>query len=134
MCRAFCNTNADCGSRSFCELPLGTSGLMMCTQACNPVGIGAGCPPGMACYVFDSEHTDCRLPGTAYEGQSASSQMTARRALYAWVRRAPARVCMSAAKAMTSTARAGSSAITFKMTRRVRSGLPMAAVCSRVTL
>lgn len=70
LCRTFCRTDGDCGTRSYCELPLGTAGVRLCTQSCN--ALGAGCPPGLACYPYDAEHTDCRLAGTALEGQPCS--------------------------------------------------------------
>ncbi len=68
LCRSFCRTDNDCGTRSFCELPLGTAGIRLCTQACN--ALGAGCPTGLACYAYNKEHTDCRLVGSAAEGQA----------------------------------------------------------------
>lgn len=67
MCRTFCRTDLDCGSRRYCELPLGTNGLVMCTQDCN--ALGAGCPSGLGCYAYGREHTDCRAAGTKAEGQ-----------------------------------------------------------------
>lgn len=66
ICRAWCRTDGDCGTRSYCELPLGTAGLRVCSQPCNV--FGAGCPSGLACYAYNTEHTDCRLPGSKTEG------------------------------------------------------------------
>lgn len=68
LCRAWCRSDVDCGTRSYCELPLGTAGMRLCTQPCNV--FGAGCPSGLACYAYNTEHTDCRLPGTKAEGQA----------------------------------------------------------------
>jgi len=67
MCRSFCRTDGDCGTRSYCEIPLGTAGIRVCTQPCNALGNTAGCPSGLACYAYFTEHTDCRLPGNKTE-------------------------------------------------------------------
>ena len=69
ICRTFCRTDNDCGTRSFCELALGTGGIRVCTQACNALGATAGCPTGLSCYAYNNEHTDCRLTGTTAEAQ-----------------------------------------------------------------
>lgn len=70
ICRAYCRTDANCGNRSYCELPLGTSGIYLCTEPCNP--FGAGCAAGLDCFAYDQEHTDCRIAGTKGEGQACA--------------------------------------------------------------
>lgn len=69
LCRAFCRTDSDCGTKSYCELPLGSMGIRVCTLPCNPFGTTAGCPSATSCYAYGREHTDCRSVGTVATGQ-----------------------------------------------------------------
>lgn len=77
-CRHFCRGDGDCGAGSFCDLPLGKAmpaKFDICTEPCNPIFPGSGCPMGRACYVYDMQHTNCFLPGANDEGQGCSSTL-----------------------------------------------------------
>ena len=63
-CRQFCNTDADCGAGSVCNLdiscPASATRARVCTRACNPTGEATqGCVPGLRCFVYAGEITDC---------------------------------------------------------------------------
>lgn len=69
QCRQFCTGDGQCGTKSFCERALGTGGIKMCTEPCTALYPGAGCRGGLGCYAYEDQHTDCRSPGAAGEGQ-----------------------------------------------------------------
>lgn len=68
-CLRFCNhDDKQCGEQgSYCNIPIacGSSpALAACSRPCDPTGAATtGCAPGLGCFVFAGETTDCACPG-----------------------------------------------------------------------
>jgi hypothetical protein len=65
-CRQLCNTDSDCGvaSRSFCNTSVScdqtSTSLRICSHPCDPTGDATlGCAPGLLCFIYPGEITDC---------------------------------------------------------------------------
>jgi hypothetical protein len=71
QCRQFCAANSDCGTGSYCEIPL-HGGLALCTQACDPTA-SATCEAGLGCYLYGAEHSDCVKAGSVAAGGKCAS-------------------------------------------------------------
>ncbi|MFO0577913.1 MAG: hypothetical protein U1A78_28220 [Polyangia bacterium] len=68
QCRQFCTSNTDCGARADCAIGLNVGNtLKVCTQACDPLAAGS-CATGHACYLYESEHSDCVGAGSKAAG------------------------------------------------------------------
>lgn len=67
ICRAYCDTDADCAAGQLCDPSVG-----LCLGiACDPI-LGTGCPAGLGCLFFGTgarDYTDCVVPGDAAEGE-----------------------------------------------------------------
>lgn len=62
---AFCNVPIHCGSTS--------PDFAACSRPCDPTGGGTiGCAPGLACFVYAGETTDCACSGLGDEGASCT--------------------------------------------------------------
>ncbi|MCA9580578.1 MAG: hypothetical protein KC416_02210 [Myxococcales bacterium] len=87
MCAAFCNTDADCGSRALCRTTLGDGtggtipGATFCTIDCDPAE-QTGCAPGSECTVYLEPEpsarffTDCRAKAAAPGTQGSACSTT----------------------------------------------------------
>jgi hypothetical protein len=65
-CRQFCNVDSDCGvgSRSFCNTGVAcdqtSTSFRLCSRPCDPTGdASVGCAPGLLCFIYSGEITDC---------------------------------------------------------------------------
>jgi hypothetical protein len=61
ICRKFCSADADCGSGSFCSVPLGR--FRVCTEPCVPTSVN-GCAQGLSCYPDPYGRPDCYPTGS----------------------------------------------------------------------
>jgi len=65
-CLKFCGDDQACGEPdSYCNVPIrcGSTGrFSACSRPCDPT-LGSGCVPGLSCFVYDGETTDCGCPG-----------------------------------------------------------------------
>lgn len=61
ICRKFCTVDADCGTGSFCTLPLGR--FRACTEPCQPTSFN-GCAQGLSCYPDPYGRPDCYPTGS----------------------------------------------------------------------
>jgi hypothetical protein len=74
QCRAFCQTDADCGAGSYCYFQLDSGSYSLCTQPCNAEPPAQqGCEAGLSCFAFYDEYTDCTSPGTGAPGDQCGS-------------------------------------------------------------
>jgi hypothetical protein len=76
-CLRFCTGDTACGETgAFCNVPIpcGTSpAYKACSRPCDPTGTGLlGCAPGLACYVYSDETTDCACPGAGLAGSACT--------------------------------------------------------------
>ena len=77
-CLRFCNhDDAMCGEQgAFCNVPIqcgSTSPFAACSRPCDPTGAGtSGCAPGLACFVYAGETTDCACPGLGEVGAACT--------------------------------------------------------------
>lgn len=78
-CLRFCNhDDSACGEQgAFCNLPIPcgntTPDFLACSRPCDPTGTGtAGCVPGLACFVYDNETTDCACAGLGGMGATCT--------------------------------------------------------------
>jgi hypothetical protein len=90
LCRAFCNSDADCTqpaagpakNTAHCLDGLTGDPTKLCTFACNPVTAAgpSGCPGNLACGAFSSttvaEFTDCGTQGTGKDGANCKTNGT----------------------------------------------------------
>lgn len=63
-CRQFCTSDADCGTGATCSLSISCSAsssqARICSRPCDPTGNATGgCVPGLRCFVYSGEVTDC---------------------------------------------------------------------------
>lgn len=73
QCRQFCTANQDCGAKNDCVIDLNAGRTMkVCTQPCDPL-VATSCASGLACYLYDAEHTDCVAAGQYALGAPCSS-------------------------------------------------------------
>jgi len=62
-CRQFCNIDSDCGAgscntRVSCDTT--STSLRLCSRPCDPTGDATGgCAPGLLCFIYTGEVTDC---------------------------------------------------------------------------
>jgi hypothetical protein len=76
-CLRFCNSDAACAEPdAYCNLPIPcgntTPSFMACSRPCDPTGATAGCAPGLACFVYADETTDCACPGLGAAGAACT--------------------------------------------------------------
>jgi len=77
-CLRFCNhDDAACAETgAYCNLPIpcgNTPDFDVCSRPCDPTGTGTtGCAPGLGCFVYTDETTDCACPGTGAAGASCT--------------------------------------------------------------
>jgi hypothetical protein len=63
-CRQFCKLDSNCGYRSFCNTSVScdqtSTSLRICSRPCDPTGDATlGCAPGLLCFIYPGETTDC---------------------------------------------------------------------------
>ena len=87
-CLRFCDHNdAACGeTNAFCNVPIhcGTTSpdFAACSRPCDPTGSGTvGCAPGLSCFVYDGETTDCACAGLGDVGASCTNNAGCRTGL-----------------------------------------------------
>jgi hypothetical protein len=77
-CLRFCNhDDAGCAeSGAYCNLPIPcgpSSQFQACSRPCDPTGMATtGCAPGLACFVYDKESTDCACAGLGTAGAACT--------------------------------------------------------------
>jgi hypothetical protein len=77
-CLQFCDHNdAACGDQSsYCNIPIEcgtTPSFAACSRPCDPTGSAiAGCAPGLACFVYRDETTDCACAGLGTTGTACT--------------------------------------------------------------
>jgi hypothetical protein len=76
-CLRFCNSDAMCGEQNaFCNVPIQcgtTPSFGACSRPCDPTGTAAvGCAPGLSCFVYAGETTDCACPGLGDVGAACT--------------------------------------------------------------
>jgi hypothetical protein len=75
-CLKFCGSDAECGDvNSFCNLPIpcGDKTFLACSRPCDPtVSSNNGCAPGLGCFVYAGESTDCACPGPGGAGATCT--------------------------------------------------------------
>jgi len=66
-CRKYCQDDGGCSdSAAFCNVPLpcGSTTFSLCSRPCDPTLTTAhGCAPGLACFRYSGDTTDCACPG-----------------------------------------------------------------------
>jgi hypothetical protein len=73
-CLRFCDHDDNqCGEQgSYCNLPIAcgsSTPFAACSRPCDPTGDATvGCAPGLGCFVFAGETTDCACPGQGDTG------------------------------------------------------------------
>jgi hypothetical protein len=77
-CLKFCDhDDSACGEQgSYCNIPIQcgtTPPFAACSRPCDPTGSGTiGCAPGLSCFVYADETTDCACPGLGAMGASCT--------------------------------------------------------------
>jgi hypothetical protein len=77
-CLRFCNLDdASCGEQgAYCNLPIKcgtTAQFEACSRPCDPTGAATtGCAPGLACFVYATETTDCACAGLGTAGATCT--------------------------------------------------------------
>jgi hypothetical protein len=76
-CLRLCSVDADCGGEGRCvtAVPCGakTTIYRTCSRPCDPVApASSGCAPGLSCFLFDSELTDCDCVGAQRTGDDGA--------------------------------------------------------------
>ena len=70
-CLRFCSDDSACGQPdAFCNVPIqcgSTAPFAACSRPCDPA-TGSGCAPGLSCFVYAGETTDCACPGEGGSG------------------------------------------------------------------
>ncbi len=87
-CLRFCDHNdAACGEpNAVCNVPIqcGTTSpdFAACSRSCDPTGSGTtGCAPGLSCFVYAGQNTDCACAGLGDVGASCTQNSGCRTGL-----------------------------------------------------
>jgi hypothetical protein len=80
-CRKFCNNTSDCDAGSFCMTGVScgqtSTPLHICSRPCNPTGDATGgCAPGLFCFIYSGEITDCACRDQSRAGAVGGSCAT----------------------------------------------------------
>ena len=72
-CLRFCTDDSTCGDpNAYCNVPIPcgpTAQFTACSRPCDPTdNSGGGCGPGLACFVYGVDTTDCACPGSGGVG------------------------------------------------------------------
>jgi hypothetical protein len=74
-CLRFCSDDSACGQPdAFCNVPVrcgSTAPFAACSRPCDPAA-GSGCAPGLSCFVYAGETTDCACPGEGGSGAACT--------------------------------------------------------------
>jgi hypothetical protein len=78
-CLRFCNNDdAACGEPgAFCNVPIQcgttTPPFLACSRPCDPTGAASvGCAPGLTCFVYGDDTTDCACAGVGVVGATCT--------------------------------------------------------------
>jgi hypothetical protein len=80
-CRKFCNNASDCGAGSFCMTGVScgqtSTSLHICSRQCSPTSDATGgCAPGLFCFIYSGEITDCACRDQSRAGAVGVSCVT----------------------------------------------------------
>jgi hypothetical protein len=74
-CLKFCRDDLACGQAdAYCNVPIKcgtTAPFSACSRPCDPAA-GTGCAPGLSCFVYAGETTDCACPGQGAPGAACT--------------------------------------------------------------